>query len=265
MTIEREVLERLLAERPGGARRSAHQAVKEGYAEISLMRELGVTWAEIADLLGRNGTVGRGGKLFTAATVRAAFFLVGAEIRQGQQIEAGTAAAVAAGGPDGSAENATTETPASTEPAPVAAGSGQESVEPPVGADPPADIDADDSAFEGQPDVDADSGPILASARANRLFGGKPVTVVRQNDMLLMAPARSKTAAWADADLVGALESAVPLDRSVAATTPGPVESAGVDGTMPRAESESQPPEGRLTPEGALTWDWTRRINSSAG
>lgn len=86
VTIEREELERLLAERPGGARSALH-AVKEAYAEISLMREQGVTWAEIAELLGRNGAVGRDGKPFSAATIRAAFFLVGAEIRQGQLMD----------------------------------------------------------------------------------------------------------------------------------------------------------------------------------
>ncbi len=83
VAIERDELERLLAERPGGAQ-SALQAVKESFAEIGLMRERGVTWAEIADLLGQNGMVARDGKRFSAATVRAAFFLVGAEIRQGQ-------------------------------------------------------------------------------------------------------------------------------------------------------------------------------------
>ncbi len=84
VAIERGVLERVLTERPGGTR-STLQAVKQGYAEIGLLRELGVTWAEIAGILGRNGAVARGGKGVTAATVRAAFFLVGAEIRQGQR------------------------------------------------------------------------------------------------------------------------------------------------------------------------------------
>jgi len=83
VTIERADLERLLAERRGGTR-SALQAVKESFAEVELMREQGISWAEIAELLGRNGAVGRDGKAFSAATVRAAFFLVGAEIRQGQ-------------------------------------------------------------------------------------------------------------------------------------------------------------------------------------
>lgn len=83
VTIERADLERLLAERRGGAR-SALQAVKDSFTEVEMMRERGIAWTEIAELLGRNGAVGRDGKPFTAATVRAAFFLVGAEIRQGQ-------------------------------------------------------------------------------------------------------------------------------------------------------------------------------------
>ncbi len=83
VTIKRDDLEKLLATRTGGAR-SALQSVKDAYAEIGLMREEGVSWAEIAELLGQNGAVGRDGKPFAAATVRAAFFLVGAEVRQGQ-------------------------------------------------------------------------------------------------------------------------------------------------------------------------------------
>ncbi len=83
VTLKRDDLEKLLASRSGGAR-SALQSVKDAYAEIGLMREEGVTWAEIAELLGQNGAVGRDGKPFAPATVRAAFFLVGAEVRQGQ-------------------------------------------------------------------------------------------------------------------------------------------------------------------------------------
>ena len=83
VTLKRDDLEKLLASRSSGAR-SALQAVKDAYAEIGLMREEGVSWAEIAELLGQNGAVGRDGKPFGAATVRAAFFLVGAEVRQGQ-------------------------------------------------------------------------------------------------------------------------------------------------------------------------------------
>ena len=83
VTLKRDDLEKLLASRSSGAR-SALQAVKDAYAEIGLMREEGVSWGEIAELLGQNGAVGRDGKPFGAATVRAAFFLVGAEVRQGQ-------------------------------------------------------------------------------------------------------------------------------------------------------------------------------------
>ena len=83
VTLKRDDLEKLLTARSGGAH-SALQSVKDAYAEIGMMREESVSWAEIAELLGQNGAVGRDGKPFAAATVRAAFFLVGAEVRQGQ-------------------------------------------------------------------------------------------------------------------------------------------------------------------------------------
>ena len=70
VTLKRDDLEKLLAARSGGAR-SALQAVKDAYAEIGMMREEGVSWAEIAELLAQNGAVGRDGKPFGAATVRA--------------------------------------------------------------------------------------------------------------------------------------------------------------------------------------------------
>ena len=91
VTIERADLERLLAERAGGTR-SALNAVRDGYAEIGLMREQGVSWAEIAEILACNGAVGRDGGPFTAATIRSAFFMVGVEGRQGQaEVEAESA------------------------------------------------------------------------------------------------------------------------------------------------------------------------------
>jgi len=83
LTIEREDIERLLSQRPGGAR-SAMQAVRDAYSEISLMRERGASWGEVTDALARAGIVSRELKAFPAPTLRSAFFLVGAELRQSE-------------------------------------------------------------------------------------------------------------------------------------------------------------------------------------
>ena len=73
-------LERLLADRPTGSR-SAMQAVRESYADISLMRERGLSWAEISDLLAKLGITARDNQPIAPVTLRSAFFLVGNEDR----------------------------------------------------------------------------------------------------------------------------------------------------------------------------------------
>ncbi len=277
MTVEREVLERLLVERPGGAR-SALQAVKEGYTEISLMRELGVTWAEIADLLGRNGAVGRGGKLFTATTVRAAFFLIGAEIRQGRQIEAG--------GQSGSTElPGTLEAPSAESPSSEDSPSedrgvgaafevtGTMGAEDIVVADPSealaapqaettelqlAIASAEGNPTDAAPDADAvpDSGVAMPSGGTRRILSALQS---REDDMLLMTPARSPSVAWDEVDPI-AREPVVEPDRPVGGATPAVMETIGPLGAI----SDSQPTSGRFTADGALTWDWTQRVDRSA-
>ena len=73
-------LERLLADRPTGSR-SAMQAVRESYADIGLMRERGLSWAEISDLLAKLGITARDNQPISPVTLRSAFFLVGNEDR----------------------------------------------------------------------------------------------------------------------------------------------------------------------------------------
>ncbi|PWC79549.1 hypothetical protein [Azospirillum sp. TSH64] len=80
MSIDRSELERLLADRPAG-NRSAMQAVRESYADIGLMRERGLSWAEISDLLAKLGVTARDNQPISPVTLRSAFFLVGNEGR----------------------------------------------------------------------------------------------------------------------------------------------------------------------------------------
>ncbi|MBP2312332.1 hypothetical protein [Azospirillum soli] len=83
MSIDRTELERLLADRPTGSR-SAMQAVRESYADISLMRERGLSWAEISELLAKLGITARDNQPISPVTLRSAFFLVGNEDRGGE-------------------------------------------------------------------------------------------------------------------------------------------------------------------------------------
>jgi len=78
VSIDRTELERLLADRPAG-NRSAMQAVRESYTDISLMRERGLSWAEISDVLARLGVTARDNQPISPVTLRSAFFLVGSE------------------------------------------------------------------------------------------------------------------------------------------------------------------------------------------
>ncbi|MCG5241157.1 hypothetical protein ACIU1J_03780 [Azospirillum doebereinerae] len=92
MTIDRTELERLLADRPTG-NRSAMQAVRESYGDIGLMRERGLSWAEISDVLAKLGVTARDNQPISAVTLRSAFFLVGNEGRGegGEESEAAAA------------------------------------------------------------------------------------------------------------------------------------------------------------------------------
>lgn len=57
------------------------QAVRESYADIGLMRERGLSWAEISDLLAKLGVTARDNQPISPVTLRSAFFLVGNEGR----------------------------------------------------------------------------------------------------------------------------------------------------------------------------------------
>lgn len=80
MSIDRNELERLLADRPT-AQRSAMQAVRDSYDDITLMRERGLSWAEISGTLARLGITARDSQPIAAVTLRSAYFLVGNEGR----------------------------------------------------------------------------------------------------------------------------------------------------------------------------------------
>ena len=80
MSIDRTELERLLAGRPT-TQRSAMQAVRDCYDDITLMRERGLSWAAISDVLAKLGVVARDNQPIAPVTLRSAYFLVGNEER----------------------------------------------------------------------------------------------------------------------------------------------------------------------------------------
>ncbi|CAO3375155.1 hypothetical protein [Azospirillum argentinense] len=59
------------------------QAVRESYADIGLMRERGLSWADISDVLAKLGVTARDNQPISPVTLRSAFFLVGNEGRDG--------------------------------------------------------------------------------------------------------------------------------------------------------------------------------------
>ena len=59
------------------------QAVRESYADIGLMRERGLSWAEISEVLAKLGVTARDNQPISPVTLRSAFFLVGNEGRDG--------------------------------------------------------------------------------------------------------------------------------------------------------------------------------------
>lgn len=85
VSIDRTELDRLMAERPAG-NRSAMQAVRDCYGDISLMRERGLSWADISGILARLGITTRDHNPISPVTLRSAFFLVGNEIRSGATV-----------------------------------------------------------------------------------------------------------------------------------------------------------------------------------
>lgn len=63
------------------------QAVRESYTDIGLMRERGLSWAEISDILAKLGVTARANQPISPVTLRSAFFLVGNEGRGDSVVE----------------------------------------------------------------------------------------------------------------------------------------------------------------------------------
>ncbi len=82
VSIDRMELERLLADRPH-SNRSAMQVVRDSYNDISVMRERGLSWAQISEFLAQHGVTARDDLPISPITLRSAFFLVGIELRNG--------------------------------------------------------------------------------------------------------------------------------------------------------------------------------------
>nr|WP_246512872.1 hypothetical protein [Azospirillum picis] len=72
------------------------QAVRESYADIGLMRERGLSWAEISDLLAKLGVTARDNQPISPVTLRSAYFLVGNEGREHAAEPGATAGGIAA-------------------------------------------------------------------------------------------------------------------------------------------------------------------------
>ncbi|WP_353859160.1 hypothetical protein [Azospirillum formosense] len=142
------------------------QAVRESYADIGLMRERGLSWADISDVLAKLGVTARDNQPISPVTLRSAFFLVGNEERDGgadgavagettprETLDAVHRAALAAGRPD-DAEDAS-ETPALAEPEAAAL----EATEPEAVEPDAVEPDMADGAADGPPDADVPEPP----------------------------------------------------------------------------------------------------------
>ncbi|CAO3445396.1 hypothetical protein [Azospirillum argentinense] len=113
------------------------QAVRESYADIGLMRERGLSWADISDVLAKLGVTARDNQPISPVTLRSAFFLVGNEGRDG--------------GADGDAAGGATprETLDAVHRAALAAGQSTDLSEPAVAVDV---AETPDAAEPGAPD-----------------------------------------------------------------------------------------------------------------
>lgn len=186
MSIDRTELERLLADRPAGSR-SAMQAVRESYTDIGLMRERGLSWSEISDLLAQLGVTARANQPISAVTLRSAFFLVGNEGRGDSLGEGESAtpaetlaavhrAALEAGRPSPPTKTEPSETDATADDMPLeeaVAPPGEdapqevpfqgESDDSPTVAPPSPELDAPSASPQPQPEPDANDPTLVAS------------------------------------------------------------------------------------------------------
>ncbi len=141
------------------------QAVRESYTDIGLMRERGLSWSEISDLLAQLGVTARANQPISAVTLRSAFFLVGNEGRGDSLGEGESAtpaetlaavhrAALEAGRPSPPTETEPSETDATADDMPL-----EEAVAPP-GEDAPQEVpfqgESDDSPTVAPPSPELD-------------------------------------------------------------------------------------------------------------
>lgn len=119
------------------------QAVRDSYSDISLMRERGLSWAQISEMLAQLGISARDDQAISPVTLRSAFFLVGVEMRNGD-------------GPAGDeGEPASPETLAAIHQAAIAAGRPAAAPEP---AEEPAD-EPEAPPAAAEPDAESDPEP----------------------------------------------------------------------------------------------------------
>ncbi|TWA65807.1 hypothetical protein FBZ82_10959 [Azospirillum brasilense] len=148
------------------------QAVRESYADIGLMRERGLSWADISDVLAKLGVTARDNQPISPVTLRSAFFLVGNEGRDGaadgeeaggatprETLDAVHRAALAAGQTVGQPDAAVdvAETPDTPE---------SETPEPGGAADGPPDAGVPDPEPSPSPEPEPIPGPEPVSAAA---------------------------------------------------------------------------------------------------
>lgn len=238
MSIDRSELERLLADRPAG-NRSAMQAVRESYADIGLMRERGLSWAEISDLLAKLGITARDSQPISPVTLRSAFFLVGNEGRGEAAGDHGSAAAampaetlaavheaaLSAGLKDGDeesgesadsdpAEEETAAVPAAPAPVPPPA-------EAPVSDPEPADSVSGPDAEEAASEEPASPAPSLL-APAEKQAGDEPAEVIPVTAVAETPTQEAPPEAAADAAGTEAEEDEAPPPEPIPEPVPRP-------------------------------------------
>ncbi|WP_247884658.1 hypothetical protein [Azospirillum sp. OGB3] len=155
------------------------QAVRESYADIGLMRERGLSWVEISDVLAKLGVTARDNQPISPVTLRSAFFLVGNEERDGgpdegdagettprEMLDAVHRAALAAGQP-ADAEDATAE-PETAVPEAAEPKRDESQGIPPAQADGDAGVppDAAEPDLDGTPVVEPPPPPVAEPAAA---------------------------------------------------------------------------------------------------
>jgi len=227
VSIDRTELERLLADRPAGSR-SAMQAVRESYTDIGLMRERGLSWSEISDLLAQLGVTARANQPISAVTLRSAFFLVGNEGRgdslgegesatSAETLAAVHRAALEAGRPSPPTETEPGETDATADDMPL-----EEAVAPPgedapqevpfqgesddslTAAPPPPELDALLASLPSQPEPDANDPTLVAPHTETPTLPAAP-PVESQGARTLMSHDETTNVFWKGDRMLGTI------------------------------------------------------------